>query len=382
MRVWLLTNEPSPYQAELFRAIAQRETLQLEVRFMRDESPADRERRATRGFEHQFLQGWGPRWRAGQLRVHPQALKETAAGAFDCYVLSGYYTSVTFLLCVVLLAIRRKPWMLWLERPREPWTAGEERSFLGKGRRLMRRAVLRFLARRSHRLLAIGSAAAQTYRRLGAPADRIRVLPYCCDTSRFAQVEEDAVQRIVGAHRLHAKTVFLYSGQLIERKNVTLLLDAFAAVACERKDVALVLLGDGPLRGECERRLTDGLRDRVHFAGWRPQAELPAFFQAADVFVFPSRHDGWAVVINEACAAGLPVIASRQTGAAHDLVAEGANGFLLDRDDLAGFCEKMRFFADHPEWIRPFGERSREMVSRFSAEEGARRFHAAIMEVV
>jgi glycosyltransferase involved in cell wall biosynthesis len=268
--------------------------------------------------------------------------------------------------------------MIWLERPREPWEQAGASSVPWTGRRFLRQAVLRLLVRCSSQILAIGSAARQTYCRLGAPAHRLRVLPYCCNTRQFAQVETDAVQRILEAYRLNDKTVFLFSGQMIERKGVAVLLEAFSCLARQRPDVVLVLLGDGPLREHYERQTPVELRDRVHFVGWRPQSELPAFFHAADVFVFPSRHDGWGVVIHEACAAGLPIIVSRQTGAAQDLVVEEKSGFLLDRDDVNGFCEKMRWFAEDRQRILQFGEQSRAMAEQFSLDQGARLFREAV----
>ena len=61
--------------------------------------------------------GIGPlAWR-DEVRLHPVALRECAFGRYDCYVLSGLWTSVTFLACAVVLWLRRRPWVLWLERP-------------------------------------------------------------------------------------------------------------------------------------------------------------------------------------------------------------------------------------------------------------------------
>ena len=116
------------------------------------------------------------------------------------------------------------------------------------------------------------------------------------------------------------------------------------------------------------------LRPRVHFAGHLPQSELPEHFAAADLFVFPSRHDGWGVVINEACAAALPVVTTRQTGAAYDLVEDGRSGFVLEHDDIDGFADRLLRLIDEPALREKFGQRSRELVEPFSAENGAALF--------
>jgi glycosyltransferase involved in cell wall biosynthesis len=100
---------------------------------------------------------------------------------------------------------------------------------------------------------------------------------------------------------------------------------------------------------------------------------LPDWFSIADVFVFPSRHDGWAVVINEACAAGLPIIVSTQTGAAHDLVEEGVNGFLLNCEEIDRWAERMAWCLEHRDRLASMGEASRRMVEPFSNVAGAAR---------
>ena len=136
----------------------------------------------------------------------------------------------------------------------------------------------------------------------------------------------------------------------------------------------LLLLGDGPQRSNYESMVPSELRPRVHFAGLVPQSELPEHFAAADLFVFPSRHDGWGVVINEACAAALPIITTRQTGAAYDLVEDGRSGFVLEHDDIDGFADRLLRLIDEPALREKFGQRSRELVEPFSAENGAALF--------
>src|SRR5512134_3369011 len=78
-----------------------------------------------------------------------------------------------------------------------------------------------------------------------------------------------------------------------------------------------------------------------------------------DVFVLPSRYDGWGVVVNQAVAAGLPVICSNQVGAGYDLVEDSVNGLKFQAGDAHGLERSMRFLADHREFIEPWGEASR-----------------------
>ncbi len=378
MNVWLLTNTPSPYQVEFLSAIQRTGRCSLEVRFMRQVHRGELWQPAgDPGFRFRVPRGIGPSTWSDAFRLHPSAIAECLTGRFDRYVLSGQYTSLTFVACSMLLHARRKPCVLWLERPwpedyRPEWT----RSVAARSpaASAARRRILSGLLRRATRIFGIGSAAVEAYRALGADPRRLVSIPYHCDTSRFAAADPRDVEEIARRHALAGKTVFLFSGQLIERKAVDVLLRAFEELAASRPDAALLVLGDGPLRQRLESSVAPACRNRVHFAGHVPQEKLPSYFHAADVFVLPSRHDGWGVVINEACGAGLPVIAADTVSAARDLVADGRNGFLVPRDDVGRLREKMAALAGDEGMRRRFGGESRRMAEQCSLGAGAAAF--------
>jgi glycosyltransferase involved in cell wall biosynthesis len=383
-RTWVLTNAPSPYQAELLSSVHQLATIDLHVRFMRVPPNSLLASADGSGMVYRELWGAAPQSWRDEFRLHPRAVWEAAFGRFDCFILSGLYTSSTFLVCAALLTLRRKPWAVWLERPRVdryqvPWGRGPLRGGVVQS---VKRFALRFLLRHATRVIGMGSAAVRAYRDLGAAENKLRMLPYCCDVERFSRATIDDVAHVRRRYQLEGKTVFLFSGQMIERKGVDVVVAAFERLTQRHENVALLLLGDGPRMTEYEKGIPEHLRPQVHFTGLLSQDELPAHFAAANVFVFPSRHDGWGVVVNEACGTGLPVIASRQTGAALDLVEEGGNGFLLDCEDVQGFVAKMEFFVEHPEAAREFGRRSRELAQKFSTREGARRFRDCVLETI
>lgn len=386
MKVWLLTNTPSPYQVEFLSAVHRAGACRLAVRFMRGVhggrpwAPSPEQ-----AFPCRILWGMGPRVWADAFRLHPRALGEALSGSYDLYVLSGQYTSLTFMACALLLTLRRRPWAMWLERP---WPQDYRPAWSGKlsaespGAARLRAALLGWLMRRAAKVFCIGSAAVEAYGHLGAPRDNLLTLPYCCDTDRFANVTQEQIENVRDRLGLRGGTVFLFSGALSERKGVDLLVTAFEDLARRHERVMLLLLGDGPLRAGLEANLSPSCRPRVRFAGHISHAELPAHVRAADVFVFPSRHDGWGVVVNEACAAGLPVITTRSVGAAMDLIRDGQNGFLLERDDRQGLAAKMSFFVEHPEAIVSYGAASRQIIAEYTLEKGAQRFLACAESAV
>ncbi|MGD9872949.1 MAG: glycosyltransferase family 4 protein [Kiritimatiellia bacterium] len=368
LRIWLLTNAPSPYQMEYLAAIGQH--MQMDVRLMRGNLAGAAWNEGELPSGAQIMPAWGSgKWR-DECRVHPGALREVRSGTYDAYVLSGVYTSPTFLLCALILHWQRKKWAVWFERPwpddyRPDWARrASARSGIA---RFLRRKILGWLLAKADRVFCIGSAAVEAYRDWGGPGDKLVFMPYVCDLQPFRQAGREPAERIR----------FLYVGLLVKRKGVDLLMTAFQRLAAENAAVELVVAGSGPM----ETELRSMVSDRVRFSGSVKRDDLPALYGDADVFVFPSRHDGWGVVINEACGAGLPVIVTSSTGAAADLVADGVNGIVVPRDDPESLYQAMRFLADHPESRAAFGARSREKSALVDIPTGVDRFVRAVEDL-
>jgi glycosyltransferase involved in cell wall biosynthesis len=144
---------------------------------------------------------------------------------------------------------------------------------------------------------------------------------------------------------------FLVSGRFIREKNLDGLLRSYThyrRVLAEtdggRVPWRLVILGDGPERKALEHLVwSEGIQG-VSFPGFLQIDQLPIYYGLASCFVHPSRQDTWGLVVNEAMAAGLPVLVSKSSGCAQDLVCEGENGFTFVWDDattLAGLMTKV-----------------------------------------
>lgn len=140
----------------------------------------------------------------------------------------------------------------------------------------------------------------------------------------------------------------LYVGQLIARKRVDLLLQAFSQLAVP--SARLTIIGQGQ-EAQSLQQLTKelGVAERVRFSPGLPNAETVAAMAAADVLVLPSRFDGWGAVVNEALMVGTPVICSNRCGAS-DVIEHGHNGFVFEagnaralRDCLQRVCEDFQW---------------------------------------
>jgi glycosyltransferase involved in cell wall biosynthesis len=169
---------------------------------------------------------------------------------------------------------------------------------------------------------------------------------------------------------------------LVAKKNLLRLLDAYARYRQRAGADAwgLVILGDGELRVEIEGRIAwADLAGAVILPGFRQYDELPAFYGLAGAFVHASTTEQWGLVVNEAMAAGLPVIVSDRCGCAPDLVRDGVNGFTFDPSDVEGLTGLMY-------WVAAMTDEYRQAMGRAGqaiiAEWGPERFAEGLMQAV
>jgi glycosyltransferase involved in cell wall biosynthesis len=161
--------------------------------------------------------------------------------------------------------------------------------------------------------------------------------------------------------------VFLFVGRLTRDKGVLELASAFSAVARDREDSFLVLVG--PDEDALEPRIRAacaGVESRLRFVAWSNAPER--YMAAADVFCLPSHREGFGSTIIEAAAAELPAIGSRIYGVT-DAIEDGATGLLFERGDVAGLNAAMRTLADDRHTRAAMGVAARSRAVRDFSKE-------------
>lgn len=227
-----------------------------------------------------------------------------------------------------------------------------------------------------------GGLPQQAYlRELGLPADKIFTGYDVVDNQHF-QVQADRVRRQAGGWRdalgLPA-TYFLTVCRLVPKKNLPGLLEAYRLYRqiSPSEPWGLVIVGSGPQEAELRHRAAH--LEGVHFPGFKQYDELPAYYGLAHSFILASSHaEQWGLVVNEAMAAGLPVLVSRACGCASDLVEEGVNGFTFDPVDTAGLAALMTRMASGSLNLAALGQASRGIIARWSPEVYAENLLRAI----
>ena len=195
------------------------------------------------------------------------------------------------------------------------WATVSESSEKGRGRarRLLRRALLP----RADAVLVNGCSGARYVRALGAPADRVVMVPYTSALPGIAAGDSGRRE----ARRL------LYVGQLIERKGIVPFIVALGRWGRRHpaEQVTLELVGDGPEAVRLARVPLPG-NVTVRCSGTVVYEQITGAYARAGLFVFPTLADEWGLVVNEAMAAGLPVLGSVYSQAVEELVRDGVSG--------------------------------------------------------
>jgi len=171
---------------------------------------------------------------------------------------------------------------------------------------------------------------------------------------------------------------FLYAGQLIPRKGIKYLLTAWSKLQdLSPRPGSLWIVGDGVQKDELIKQAhTLGLRD-VHFVGRVEYASLGFWYQACDVFVFPTLEDIWGMVVPEAMAFGKSILCSQYAGAA-ELVRHGENGFIFDPRNPDEIAQSMLELIKSPNLMAKFERKSRDIMRAHTSSSAV----AALREVI
>lgn len=245
--------------------------------------------------------------------------------------------------------------------------------------------LLRLVLARSARVTVNSSATGEAVRAV-CPGAAIEPIPMGVDAGLFSPARADAALR----RRLApgGGPLLLFCGRLALKKGVRYLIEAMPAVRERHPAAVLAIVGDGEEGERLRQQVRDaGLEEAVRFVGAVPNAELPPFYASADLFVCPSIVDergdteGLGVVLLEAAASALPVVASR-VGGIPDVVRDGENGFLVAEKSPGEIAAAvLRLLADAGA-RRRLGERSRALVEgEFTWARVAGRFAALFRAV-
>lgn len=158
----------------------------------------------------------------------------------------------------------------------------------------------------------------------------------------------------------------LFVGALNESKGCDLLIRAWAGVCHALPDWSLVFVGDGEMRKWLEEFARENSLSNVRFEGWKK--DPTEYFKRAMIFAFPSRREGWGLVLTEAQAYGCIPIALDSYASVRDIITPGENGILIEEDDVDAFGNKLISLASDKNLLERLSANARDSVKRYSLE--------------
>ncbi|HET9087873.1 MAG TPA: glycosyltransferase family 4 protein [Acidobacteriaceae bacterium] len=386
LRVAYLLSHPIQYQSPLLRRLAQHPGLDLTVFYTSDFSL-----RAYRD------QGFGQKieWDVPLLggyrhEVFPRLIdadfisffrplnrgifKRLRSGQFDVLWIHGYATLNSWM---AMTAAKRLGIPVLL---RTDSTLIDH--VRGRAKLALKKVFFHILRRFTFGVLSVGERNSEYWRHhLGATIP-IFSIPYAVDNAFFQQqcqaasaTREDLRRELqVEADR----PIILFASKLLARKRCIDLVEAFLELlrirelqshtgVQDRPRPYLLIVGDGEERTRIDSRIrAAGAQQDIRMTGFRNQSELPRYYDLCDVFVLPSIHEPWGLVINEVMNAGRAVIVSDEVGCQPDLVSDGENGCVFQARNVPALAAALERILANSEMRRSMGVRSRERIEQFS----------------
>ncbi len=196
----------------------------------------------------------------------------------------------------------------------------------------------------------------------------IHVLPNCVDLGLFCKDKSGSLKLRKKYGIDQEAKVMVFVGRLSREKNLIFLLEAVGEILKARKDIILMLVGEGYQRAELEEKSRDlRIEKNVKFIGFIPHDKITPFYNMSDIFTMSSLSEIMPLVILEAQACGLPTVVLDDL-AFHDTVFEGENGFLVKERDPSSFASKILGLLENKNLYRKFSGEAEHIAKGFSDE--------------
>jgi glycosyltransferase involved in cell wall biosynthesis len=214
------------------------------------------------------------------------------------------------------------------------------------------------------------------------------MMPYAVDNEYFQRRSREAQGRrgeLLAELTLEpGRPVILFASKLQGRKRCGDLIAAYKNLSAGpgvEPHPHLVIVGDGEERAAMERLAADTGFNGIRFCGFRNQSELPRFFDIASVFVLPSRHEPWGLIVNEVMNAGRAVIISDEVGCQPDLITDGVEGCIFPMGDVEALTAALRRVLATPETAAAMGQRGLERIQSWGFEEDIQALRRALAQL-
>ena len=358
----ILHNQISPYRLPIFERL--NKEFKITVLFCEPKSP-------DRLWETEIINKFNFHWkilkgkRIGRIILNnPVEIIRELKNSDAIIIAETVETTPSTVLVLILSRVLKKKVILWTERIESPWV---NRKFMGP-KRILKETYEKVIFFMSNIVAAYSKKSREHALKIGASPGKlvegVQVVP--------REVYPQREQEVPGIEK--SKRRVLYLGYLRPEKGVVYLVNAFNKL---NTDAILVIAGKGPILSELKKNAGQ----KVVFTGYVPEEAKAYLYKVSSVFVLPTLHDPWGLVINESLYYGTPVITTT-AAAGSVLIDEGKTGFIVRPGDEKELQRTLSIILENPKLIRKMKHITMKTGKKYSnAELGARHFFKAIQRL-
>jgi len=363
-------NIPAPYMVERFNALAERGNLDFEAWFNERREP-DRSwevKEVNWYFQYQYMPSMNIAGR--HLRFPLSLLKRKPPD-----MLVSLYAEPVFLVGWTIARLRRSKTMFRVVVTFDRWiTRSKWKEYLK-----------RLIFNRVDGIETLGIDGRNFAMKYGASEEKIFYTTHSIDVEHYmkgrekALLEREEIQKALGLRGV----TFVYVGRLWWVKGVNYLLEAFHDLQNRtNSEISLLIVGDGADETSLKERCHNEGISNVVFAGFKQKSELPRYYTASDVFVFPTLGDAYGLVVDEAMACSLPVVSTSAVGEIRERVENGVNGYIVPPEDSKALSDRMERLARDPDLRSRMGHISAQKIAGNTPERWAEDFERAVFTIL
>lgn len=363
MKLLFITNVPSPYRVDFFNELGK--FCDLTVTFEKqtsDERDASWKKYEFKNFTGVFLKGKSINT---DTAICPDIIRYVGDRSFDNIICSNF-SSPTGMIAIEYMRLNRIPYCLECD------------GGLAKNGKGFKERIKHHFISGAWRYFSTSSEGDRYYMAYGAKQERIVRYPFSSLRDRdilSAPPSLDEKRLLKEKLGIKETNMILAVGQFIPRKGFDVLMNAAALLP---EDTGIYFVGGVPIDAYIQQKEELGLHG-VHFEGYKSKEELKLYYQAANIFVLPTREDIWGLVINEAMANALPVVSTDRCIAALELICDGVNGYIVPTEDRGALADRIKDLLNDPVLLQQCAEANLEKIKWYTIEKMARR-HIEVLE--
>ncbi|MFA6088110.1 glycosyltransferase family 4 protein, partial [Mucilaginibacter sp.] len=232
-------------------------------------------------------------------------------------------------------------------------------------RSTLKTVFLKWVYRHIDHAFYVGTNNKAYFKKYGLNDGQLTFAPHAIDNDRFAASYNIKAEKLRNNLGIPAEAILiLFAGKLEDKKAPSLLLKA--VINLNQPNLHLLFVGDGVLQKQLKE--TSAANSNIHFIDFKNQLEMPAIYQACNLFCLPSKgpEESWGLAVNEAMACKKAILVSDKVGCAIDLVKENYNGGIFKSGDLGDLLKHLTLLTESKVLLEEYGENSGKMIKNWS----------------